>query len=351
MTPIQFVQCIVLAGVLATTAGPSDFSGSMRATDSVSSLSNALARDCVESSNNQVSVETSRGDKSGEESMGLLVSTYECRTTTEATMPANVADLPWQSSDNQGSSGRDASNSTSQPIPINSQECLWRVVSPSPPAGDPRWEGNDPSTGVVLSNDCNGPTVTQFMPGPDPGTPAAPAPTDPAELAERAYREIVIPRPQINAGPDRTKLAVNLWTWLWIDQPGPQTVTVGAGGVSVTATAVLASVTWSLGEPAPTGGPYEAGPPVTVTCQGTGTPPPVNYDWKAEPPCGHKYTWRSTTERTRGTGTWPITATSNWDVTWQSNTGVSGSTTLTAASTDALDIGEYRIVLVQEPGG
>ena len=48
---------------------------------------------------------------------------------------------------------------------------------------------------------------------------------------------------------------------------------------------------------------------------------------------------------------WPITASSNWDVSWQSNTGVSGSTTLTATGTDALDIGEYRIVLVQQPGG
>jgi hypothetical protein len=127
--------------------------------------------------------------------------------------------------------------------------------------------------------------------------------------------------------------------------------TAAAGGVSVTATATLASTAWSLGEPAATGGPYGPGPPVTITCQGTGTPPPANYDWKAEPPCGHKYTWRSTKERTGGTGKWPITATSNWDVTWQSNTGVSGSATLSATGTDALDIGEYRIVLVQEPGG
>jgi hypothetical protein len=113
----------------------------------------------------------------------------------------------------------------------------------------------------------------------------------------------------------------------------------------------LSSVTWSLGEPAATGGPYADGPPVTLTCQGTGTPPPANYDWKAEPPCGHMYTWRSTKERTNGTGTWPITATSNWTVTWQSNTGVTGGTTLSATSNDALEIGEYRTVLVDGPGG
>jgi hypothetical protein len=109
--------------------------------------------------------------------------------------------------------------------------------------------------------------------------------------------------------------------------------------------------TWSLGEPAATGSAYAAGPPVTITCHGTGTAPPVNYNWKAEPPCGHKYTWMSTSERTDGTGKWPITATTTWTVTWQSNTGVTGSGTLTATGTDALQIGEYRTVLVQGAGG
>ena len=186
------------------------------------------------------------------------------------------------------------------------------------------------------------------MAGPNPALP--PPPPDPAVLAQQAYSELTIPDPAIGAGPDRTKLAVNLWTWLWIDNPGPQTVTVAAGGVSVTATATLSSVTWSLGEPGSTGNGYAPGPPVTVTCQGTGTPPPTNYDWKAEPPCGHQFHWRSLKERTNGTGTWPITATSTWDVTWASNTGVTGGTTLNATGNDAFDVAEYRIVLVG-PGG
>lgn len=188
------------------------------------------------------------------------------------------------------------------------------------------------------------------MPGPNPFVPQVAPPTA-EELAAEAYRELYIAPPALNFGPDRTKLAVNLWTWLWIDDPEPQTITVAAGGISVTATATMTSVTWSLGEPAATGGAYAPGPPVTITCEGTGTPPPPNYDWKAEPPCGHKYTWMSTADRTGGTGRWPIAATSNWDVTWQSNTGVSGSTTLNATGTDALEIGEYRVVLVQGAGG
>ena len=304
------------------------------------------ARDCVETTTHG-SVETNRGSKTGE-SMGFAVKTYKCRKVDTSEVPANVQDLPWES--DRTPADTSTGTSSSEPIPINSQECQWFAIE-SPPADDPRWEGNDSSTGAVIANDCNGPTVYQFMAGPAVGGPTALPPPTPEELAEQAYNEISIPKPTVGAGPDRTKLAVNLWTWLWIDDPGTQTVTIAAGGISITAVATLTSTTWSLGEPAPTGGPYTPGPAVTITCQGTGTAPSANYDWKAEPPCGHKYTWMSAKDRTNGSGKWPITATSNWNVTWQSNTGVSGSTVLNASSTDALEIGEYRVVLVQDDGG
>ncbi len=243
------------------------------------------------------------------------------------------------------------------------QWCGWASLAVPLDPNNVAWEGQSAADGEVRWKSCpilgpgtpgspgnleGRPVVYQFFPN---GVLAPPPPPDPAVLARRAIRQLTVPPPPISVGPDRSKLAVNLWTWLWIDDPGPLTATAAAGGVSVTATANLTSVTWSLGEPAATGGPYADGPPVTLTCQGTGTPPPANYDWKAEPPCGHKYTWRSTKERTNGTGTWPITATANWNVTWQSNTGVTGGTTLSATSNDALDIGEYRTVLVDGPGG
>ncbi len=133
--------------------------------------------------------------------------------------------------------------------------------------------------------------------------------------------------------------------------PASCSVTVTAGGVSVTATATLASVTWTLGEPATHDDTYRQGSPATITCHGAGTAPPASYDWKAQPPCGYEFHWRSLKERTGGTGTWPITATTNWTVTWQSNTGVTGGTTLNATANDQFDIGEYRTVLVQGTGG
>ena len=241
--------------------------------------------------------------------------------------------------------------------------CGWSTPTTPIPAGDPAWEGNDATAGSVRFKSCSvlfpgapdapgnlegRPVELQFFP--NTVAPPAPPPPNPATLAQEAIALLTIPEPAIGAGPDRTKLAVNLWTWLWIDNPGPQTVTVAAGGVSVTATATLSSVTWSLGEPVATGNGYAPGSPVTITCQGTGTPPPANYDWKAEPPCGHQFHWRSLKERTNGTGTWPITATATWDVTWASNTGVTGGTTLNATGNDAFDVAEYRIVLVG-PGG
>jgi len=242
--------------------------------------------------------------------------------------------------------------------------CDWRALDADQVAGT-RWGANPPSEGHVEGLYCyprvldttletgggGGLVDTRFVANAGLPIAFAPPPPDPAVLAEQAYSELQVPPPAIGAGPDRTKLAVKLWTWLWIDDPGALTNTVAAGGVSVTVTAKLSSVDWSLGEPKTSGETYSAGPPATLTCQGAGTPPPPGYDWKAEPPCGYMFHWRSLKERTGGAGTWPIEATSTWSVTWQANTGETGATTLSATGNDQFDVEEYRIVLVQGPGG
>ena len=221
------------------------------------------------------------------------------------------------------------------------------------------WGGNDPSAGHVEINKCavgdpNTPggltPQLRFVPNAGPAGPAAPPPPTPEQLAQRAIAQLVVPAPTIGVGPDRAKLAVNLWNWLWVDDAPPVSVTVAAGNVSVTATATLTSTTWSLGEPAG-GDVYVPGAPTILTCQGAGDPPPAEYDWRAKPPCGHKFVWRSLKERTGGTGKWSVTATTNWTVVWQSNTGVSGVDALTATTADQWDVGEYRTVLVQGSGG
>lgn len=235
-------------------------------------------------------------------------------------------------------------------------DCWEQPLAEQPGVDSPYWRGNNASQGEVVRQQCQAGSgvnpqviVPYFRPFGDPAA-AAPPPPSPEVLAQQAIAEMHIPMPTISIGPDRAKAAVNLWTWLWVDEAPPVSVTVSAGGVSVTATATMTSTTWTLGEPAPTGGPYAAGPAVTHTCTGTGSRPPVNYDWRAEPPCGHRFTWMSTAERT-GAGAWPITVTANWAVTWQSNTGAAGTDSLTGTAADALPVGEYRTVLVRGPGG
>ena len=305
------------------------------------SLSKAACQGPTSVDQNGIAV--SRGDKTGPY-VGFNVSVESC-PGSEATETPDTADH----ATNVDSAPIQGDADTTDQISIGPGECQWKIVQPPPPAGDQSWGGNDPATGSVITNSCNGPIEYRFLPGPNPAVP--PPPPDPAVLAQQAYSELEIPQPTIGAGPDRTKLAVNLWTWLWVDDPGQLTVTVTAGTVSVTATATLASVTWTLGEPGAHGDTYQQGSPASITCQGTGTPPPPTFDWKAPPPCDHQFHWRSLKDRTGGTGTWPITATTNWTVTWQSNTGVTGGTTLNATTNDQFDIGEYRVVLVQGPGG
>jgi hypothetical protein len=180
----------------------------------------------------------------------------------------------------------------------------------------------------------------------------APPPPDPAQLAQSAIGQLSIPPPKIGIGPDFNKVAVNLWTWLWIDEPAPVSITVTAGAVSVTAVARLSTTEWTMGEPVdnPDTERFRATNP--VICQGAGVAPVEGeYDWKAEPPCGYMYKWRSLKERTNGTGMWPVSVTANWAVTWTATTGQTGTETLTATAATAVDVGEYRIVLVPGPDG
>jgi hypothetical protein len=138
------------------------------------------------------------------------------------------------------------------------------------------------------------------------------------------------------------QLSVNRWTYLWVADPGAVSATATAGTVSVTATARLKSVTWSMGEPVDGR---------TFTCQGPGRDPgPDASTTMVEDPepgsCTYAFHQRSLDERTGGSGVWQVTAQANWVVTWQSNTGASGSDTLQSASVSDASVGEWRTVIV-----
>lgn len=154
---------------------------------------------------------------------------------------------------------------------------------------------------------------------PNAGPGAAPAP-DPEALAEQARSQLRLAGPQIVMNPSVDQL-VGLPTWLWLDAAGWNQVaaTAAAGGVSVTAVAKPVQVSWSLGD----GG--------AVTCLGPGTPFPDGADPKSgSPDCG--YTYRHRSLDTPG-GTFAVTATVRWDVTWAGAGQVGAFPGLTTVST------------------
>ncbi len=159
------------------------------------------------------------------------------------------------------------------------------------------------------------------------------------------------PDPVIRLGPDPNKLAVKVPIWLSVENQIPMTLTVAVRGLSVTVTATLKSTTWSMGEPVDPTDPSTRVP--AFNCDGAGSPAPTHPDPTTDPPCGYTYIWKSLAERTGGTKTWPVTATTNWAVTWAASNGTGGTLAnpLTPTSTQQVAVGEWRSSLVSGSGG
>lgn len=159
------------------------------------------------------------------------------------------------------------------------------------------------------------------------GQPAPQGPT-PAELAERARRQLHLSVPLIAGSPTGDQL-VNLPTWLWLREGfAPVSASAAVPGASVTARAVPRSVTWVMGDGA------------TVVCRGSGTPFTAGRDpRRASPDCGHTYRRSSASEPG---DVFRVAATVNWDVTWS---GVGEEGTFPGLTTTATT--QFRVVEVQ----
>ena len=164
------------------------------------------------------------------------------------------------------------------------------------------------------------------------------APATPDVLAQEAIRLLRLPRPGMQMSvQDRAYVGVPLWLWVQGGQPnvGPLTATATAGAAQVTATARLARTVWAMGPP-----------DAVVTCPGTGTP--YSGGSGASPDCGYTYTQRSLPQRTAGRGTWPVTVTTVWQVTW---TGVEGGAPVVGTQevpltvNRALPVGELQVLV------
>jgi hypothetical protein len=179
-------------------------------------------------------------------------------------------------------------------------------------------------------------------PQPDGDAPAAPGAAVLAvpveELVQRAIDELVLDPPEPRFSAAGTGY-VGVPIWMWIESgaaaAGPVTATATAGGASVTATGRLSAVEWSMG---PLG--------ETVRCAGPGTP------WTGQggtsPDCGYVYELRSLPERTGGSGSWSVVATSVWTVTWSGTSAdvpVEGTETVLVSAEAALPVGEVQVLV------
>lgn len=259
---------------------------------------------------------------------------------------------------NPGGDNNNESEGSNGTHPSTPDPCWYTPVAASP--GDPRLGGKNLKNGNLYAVSC--PDAINLDTGNlvygdsgyvwvEKGDPFVPPPPNPKDIAESAAALLTAPDPDIRIGPDPAKIAVKVPLWLSVSVPTSPTFTIGVRGLSVTVTARMLSTSWSMGEPID-----PANPAVRVasfTCVGNGTPAPPHVAATVRPPCGYTYHWRSLPSRTRKTGTWTITATTEWVVAWTASTGESGTLNrrLTPSSTRDITVGEWRSNFVADPGG
>lgn len=186
-----------------------------------------------------------------------------------------------------------------QSIPVLANDKLPdQIVDLSVPGSDPgpldAYEEQCTQNGRIVSSKLT------FYPHPTASSARA--------LAEKAYKTLDMPRPQVVMSPAAgIPQLVGLPVWLWL-KPGswvPKSSTVSAGAISVTATATPQRVVWSMGDGA------------TVTCAGPGTPypdQPIGAGVASSPTCGHTFHRTSAAEPR---GSFSVMATIVWRVDWK----------------------------------
>jgi hypothetical protein len=223
----------------------------------------------------------------------------------------------------------------------NTHQCYLQSLSPQPPYSDPRWQGHtDGSIWACVREqgyDQGEHVVTRWV-----WLPGAPdtVVVDPVTLAYQAIAAMQLAPPLVKSAPGAGQVGlVNMPVWLWVDKTentwGPIVRSASVPGLSVTARAQVKAVNWSMGDGN------------TIRCEGAGTPYDKSMGVKDSPDCGHRY---KKTSRALPNCTYPVTATAQWDITWQSTLGDTGQISMTQQATTQLRIGEAVPVLV-DPNG
>ncbi|MGI5950918.1 MAG: hypothetical protein ACOX61_03615 [Brooklawnia sp.] len=152
---------------------------------------------------------------------------------------------------------------------------------------------------------------------------------DPTPFAARAVAKLTIPEPGVMVDPQPSDnkwnaLAVGLPLWFYTDKPAPIHTSVTEDGIQITMTAHRKSIQLDFGDGN------------TTSCT-TGTPRPAGYHpLTPSSTCGHAYMQK---------GDYTLTATANWEVTWQA-LGKTGTIPLSTTQTMQLPVSEFAAVVV-----
>jgi hypothetical protein len=141
---------------------------------------------------------------------------------------------------------------------------------------------------------------------------AAVYPSVPGQAGQEASSELQLPLPQISTSPaSPAPVVVNLPTYLYVGAGTWQSVTATAtiGGITATATATPDHIQWAISDGS------------SVTCDGPGIP--YNGSWGATPPPASTGACTYTFAYPDQPGTYSISATVYYHVTWTS-IGVAG---------------------------
>jgi hypothetical protein len=222
----------------------------------------------------------------------------------------------------------------------NGHQCYMRREVPPPPPGDERWHGHtDGSIWACVREqgyDEGRHLVTEWvwLPG-RPDTVVV----DPEALAYQAVAEMRLAPPLIETAPGVGQIGlVNMPVWMWVNTTentwGPIVRSAAVPGLTVTATAKVKAINWSMGDGQ------------TVRCDSPGTPYGKSMGIKDSPTCGHRY---KKTSRKLADCKYPVTATTQWAISWRSTLGDTGEIAMTQQAATQLRIGEAIPVLV-DPG-
>ncbi len=230
--------------------------------------------------------------------------------------------------------------------------CFWKKLNPQPPAGDPLWQGQSPSTGGQLYtvtcethnsvNVGNAAATVQYSLNPPLNLAPVTGTNLLIQLAVNAFVQglAVVPIPQTGNAPPNGAAVVGLPIWMWADIPHPFWDQL-AGSANIPFVGKVSiilegeQVDWDMGD----------GQHIMCSTPGTAYTKPalpnVAYEVYTgtagpSPDCGYKY---------KTSGTYGVTATVTWLAAFQ--LGKNNSGTFVVSRTTAIKpitIGELQAV-------